>query len=115
MRDYDPPPLLHMEAYVSLVLIPYINDFHILIMGMNGGRMGGLSMTFGGDILHVSYASCLRENIGKTMIATVDLLLPYEMSHLHLMSTWEEDVMEGLIGRDLDYEESVSLRGFTNG
>ena len=47
-------------------------------------------MPMGRGVLHVSYASCLRENIGKTMIATLGLFLPYEMSHLHLMSTLEE-------------------------
>ena len=31
------------------------------------------------------------------------------------MSTWEEHFMEGLIGRHLDYEESVSHGGVTNG
>ena len=63
-----------------------------------------LDVPFGREILHVSYASCFRENIGKTMIASLDLLLPCGMSHFHLMRTWEEHVMEGLIGRHLDYE-----------
>ena len=111
--DYDPPPLLHMAAYVSLVLIPYIDDVFILIIGMNEGRMQGLNMPFGRDILHVSYSSCFMEKIGQTMIATLDLFLPYEMSHLHLMSTWEEHFMEGWIGRKLAYEEILSHGGVT--
>ena len=52
MLDYDPPPLLDMVAYVSLVLIPYIDDVVILIMGMNGGMKGGVNMPFGREILH---------------------------------------------------------------
>ena len=47
------------------------------------------------------------------MIATLDLLLPYEIRHFHLMSTWEENFMEGWIGRHLDYEESLSHGGVT--
>ena len=74
-----------------------------------------LILIIGSDILHVSYASCFRENIGQTTIATLDLLLPYEMSHLHLMRTWEEHFMEGLIGRHLVYEERLSHGGVTNG
>ena len=48
------------------------------------------------------------------MIATLDLLLPCGMSHLHLMRTWEEHVMEGWIGRHLAYEGSLSHGGVTN-
>ena len=77
--------------------------------------MEGLDVPFGREILHVSYATCLRENIGKTMISSLGLFLPCGMNHLHLMSTWEEHFMEGLIGRHLAYEESVSHRGVTNG
>ena len=72
-----------------LVFLPYIDDVLILIMGINGGRMGGLKMPFGRETLHVYYATCFKENLGKTMSVTLDLFLPYEMSHLHLMSTWE--------------------------
>lgn len=61
--------------------------------------MQGLNVPFGSEILHLSYASCFRENIGQTMIATLGLLFPYEMSHWHIMSTWEEHFMDGLIGR----------------
>ena len=57
MWDYDPPPLLYMTAYVYLVLIPYIDDVLILIVGMVGGRMQGLNMAIGSEMLHVSYAS----------------------------------------------------------
>ena len=47
------------------------------------------------------------------MIASLGLLLPCGMSHLHLMGTSEEDVMEGLIGRHLVYAESISHGGVT--
>ena len=81
MWDYDPPPLFHMTAYVSLIMIPYIDDFLIIIVGMIVGRMQGLNVPIGSEILHVSYDLFFRENIGKTMISTLDLLLPYEVSH----------------------------------
>ena len=77
--------------------------------------MGGLSMPFGRKDLHVYYATCLRENIGKNMIATLELFLPCGMSHLHLIRTWEENVMEGFIGIYLVYEESLPHGGVTNG
>ena len=31
MWDYDPPPLLHLIVYVSLVLIPYVDDVLIIV------------------------------------------------------------------------------------
>ena len=98
MWDYDPPLVLHMEAYVSLVMIPYIDDALIIIVGMIGGRMQGLNVPIGSDILHVSYASFSKENIWKTMISTLDLLSPYRMIHFVNLSPWEEHFMDGLIG-----------------
>ena len=77
--------------------------------------MEGLDVPFGREILHVFYASCFRENIGKTIIATLGIFLPCGMNHLHLMRTWEENFMEGLIGRHLVYEERLSHGGVTNG
>ena len=96
-----------------LVLIPYIYDVIVPIMGMNGGRMGGLSMPFGREIIYVYYASCFKDNIGKTMISSLGLFLPCGMSHLHLMRTWEDHFMEGLVGRHLVHEESLSHGGVT--
>ena len=84
-------------------------------MGMIGGRMEGLDVPFGREILHVHYAICFRENLGQTMIVSLDLLLPYGMNHLHLMRTWEENFMEGWNGRHLDYEGILSHGGVTNG
>ena len=107
MWDYDNPTLLHMETYIYLVLIPYIDDVIILIVGMIGGRMGGLNMPIEREILHVSYASCFREDIGRTTISSLGLFLPCGMSHLHLMRTWEENFMEGWIGRHLAYGGSL--------
>ena len=104
-----------MVVYMYLVLIPYIDDVLIIFMGMIGGRMEGLDVTFGRDILHVSYVSCFRENIGQTIIASLVIFLPCEMSHLNLMRTWEEYFMEGLIGRHLAYEGSLLHGGVTNG
>ena len=71
-------------------------------------------MPFGREILHVSYASCFRENIGQTMIISLDLFLPCGMRHLHLMRTWEENFMEGWIGRHLAYEGILSHDCVTN-
>ena len=99
MWDYDPPPFFHIVVYMYLVLIPYIDDVLILIMGMNGGRMGGLIMPFGRDTLHFYYATCFRENIGQTMFVSFELLSPYGMDYLHLMRTLEEKFMEGWINQ----------------
>ena len=114
MWDYDPPPFLHIYVYMYLVLIPYIDDVLNIFMGMIGGRMGGLNVPYGREIIHVHYATCFRENLGQTMISTLDLLLPCGMIHLHLMRTWEEHVMEGWIGRHMAYEGSLSYGGVTN-
>ena len=76
--------------------------------------MGGLYVSYGREILHVHYATCFRENIGKTMFVSLELLLPYGMDHLHLMRTLEEHFMEGCIGRHLAYEGILSHDGVTN-
>ena len=61
----------------------------------------------------ISYASCFRENIEQHMIATLDLLFPYGMSHLVNLSIWEEHFMDGLIRGHLVYEERLSHGGVT--
>ena len=77
--------------------------------------MEGLDVPFGREILHVHYATCLRENLGKTMIVSLDLFLPCGMNHLYLMRTLEEHVTEGWIRRHLAYEGSLSNGDVTNG
>ena len=64
MWDYDPPPFFHIVVYMYRGLIPYIDDVVIIFMGMNGGRMEGLDVPFGREILDVYYASFFMDNIG---------------------------------------------------
>ena len=59
-------------------------------------------MPFGRENLHVSYATCFREKIGKSMISILDLLIPYGMSHLGKLSTWEVPLMS--VWEDFFYE-----------
>ena len=47
------------------------------------------------------------------VVDTLDILFPYEVSHWHLMSTWEEHFMEGFIGAHLVHEERLSHGGVT--
>ena len=112
--DYDPHPFLHIFVYMYLVLIPYIDDVLILFMGMIGGRMGGLEVPYGREIIHVHYATCFRNNIGKTMFVSLELLSPCGMNYLHLIRILEEKFMEE-IGRHLAYEGILSHVGVTNG
>ena len=114
MWDYDPPPFMQISVCMYLVLIPYIDDVLILFMGFFGGRMGGMYMPYGREALHVHYATCFRENIGKTMFVSFELLSPCGMDYLHLMRTLEEKFMEDWIGRHLAYEKSLSHVGVTN-
>ena len=79
MWDYDPPPFVQIPVCMYLVLIPYIDDVLILFTGMFGGRMGGMYVPYGRDILHVHYATCFRENIGQTMFVSLELLSPCGM------------------------------------
>ena len=67
-----------------------------------------------GERFSMFIVTCFKENIGKTMIVSLELLLPCGMSHLHLMTTWQEHVMGGWIGRHLAYEGSLSHYGVTN-
>ena len=115
MWDYDPPPYFHISVCMYLVLIPYIDDVLIIFMGMIGGRMEGLNVPFGREILHVNYATCVRDNIGKTMFVSFDLLSPCGMNYLHLIRNLEDQFMEGWIGEHLSYEGSLSHVGITNG
>ena len=78
---------------MSLILIPYVDDVLIIVVGMIGGMTHGLDVPIGNEILHISYSSCFRENIGKYVIATLYLLFHYGMSHLRNLSTWEVPLM----------------------
>ena len=113
LRYHYPPPVLHMTASVSFILIPYIDDVLIIVVGMIGGMTYGLYVPIGSEILHISYASCFREKIGQHMIATLGLLFPYGMSHLVNLNIWEEHFMDGLIEGHLVHEESLSHGGVT--
>ena len=84
-------------------------------MGMYGGRIGGMYVPYGMDIIHLPYATCFRENIGQTFFVSFELLSPYGMDYLHLMRTLEEKFMEGWIGRHLAYEGILSHDSVTNG
>ena len=95
MWDYDPPPYAQIYVCMYVVLIPYIDDVLVIFMGMYGGRMGGMYVPYGMEILHVYYATCFRENIGPAMFVSFELLSPYGMDYLHLMRTLEEQFMEG--------------------
>ena len=55
MWDYDPPPVLHMEASMTLIMIFYVDDVLIIDVGMIGGMTHGLDMPIGNEILHISY------------------------------------------------------------
>ena len=70
---------------------------------------------YGMNILHVSYVTYFRDNIGKTMFVSCDLLSPYGMDYLHNMRTLEEQFMERWIGEQLAYGGSLSHVGVTNG
>ena len=76
--------------------------------------MGGMYVAYGREIHHVHYATCFRENIGKTMLVSFELLSPYGMDYLHLMRTLEEQFMEGWIGEHLAYEGILSHVGVTD-
>ena len=89
MWDYDPPPYAQIFVCIYVVLIPHIDDVLVLFMGMIGGRMKGLNVSFGREILHGSYVSYVWGSIRPAMITTLGLLFPYGMSHLGNLSTWE--------------------------
>ena len=67
------------------------------------------------QILHVSYPTCFREDIGQAMFVSFELLSPCGMDYLHLMRTLEEKYMEGWIGEHLAYGESLSYYDVING
>ena len=45
--DYDSPPVFHMAASVSLILIPYVDNVLIIVVGMIGGMTHGLDGPIG--------------------------------------------------------------------
>ena len=91
--DYDPPPYAQTIVDIHVVLVPYIDDVLVLFMGMIGGWMKGLDVSFGREILHGYYVSNVWERIGPSMITTLGLLFPYGKSHLRNLSTWEVPLM----------------------
>ena len=64
-------------------------------MGMYEGRMGGMYVPYGREILHFHYATCFGENIGQTVFVSLDLVLPCGMKYLHLMTALYNDVVSG--------------------
>ena len=77
--------------------------------------MRGRYLPYGMEILHLSYVTCFRENIGQTMVISFELFPPYGMDYWHLMRTLEEKFMEGWIGEHLAYEGIFSHVCVTNG
>ena len=76
--------------------------------------MGGMHVPNGMDFIHLSYATCFREDIGQAIFVSFELLSPCGMNYLHLMRTLEEQFMEGWIGKNLAYGGSLSHIGVTN-
>ena len=82
-----------MAVNITLTMIPYVDDVLIIVVGMVGDTTHGVDFLIRDDILHISYALYFRDNIGPSMIATLDLLFPYAMSHLGNLSTWKVPLM----------------------
>ena len=101
------------------LLIDHRNYTPLDLMGIAGTVTKlcviGMYVPYGMEIIHVTYATCFRENMGQAMLVSFELLSPYGLDYLHLMRTWEEHVMEGWIGRHLASERSLSHGGVTNG
>ena len=110
-----PPPYAQIYVCMYVVFLPYIDDVLVLFMGMYGGRMGAIYVPYGMEVLHVPYATCFGEDIGKAMFVSFELLSPCGMDYLHLMRTLKEQFMDGWIGEHLAYGESLSHDDVTNG
>ena len=110
-----PPPYVQFSIHMHIVLIPYIDYVLVIFMGMDGGRREGMYVPYGMNILHVTYVTYFRENIGKTMFVSCDLFSPYGMGYLHLMRNLEEQVMEGWFGEHLAYGGSLTHVCVTKG
>ena len=79
MWDYDPPPLLHLMFYVSLVLILYVYDL-IIVGDMIGGMTHWLDVAIGNGTSHTS--SCLKGIMGHYVANILYHLFPYEVRHM---------------------------------
>ena len=74
---------------MTLIMIPYVDDVFIIVVGVIGEMTHGLDVPIRDEILHIYYVSYFKENIAQSMISTLDLLFPYGMSHLGNLSIWE--------------------------
>ena len=88
MWDYDPPPLLHLIVYVSLVLIPYVDGVLIIAGDMIGGVTHWLDVSIGDETSHIS--SCFKGIMGNYMATTIHHLFPYEGSHMIELCLWDK-------------------------
>ena len=77
--------------------------------------MGSLYVAHGMETLYVPYATCFRESIGSTMFVSFEFLTPCGMDCAHLIMTWEEQFIEGWIGENLAYAESLTHDSVING
>ena len=91
MWDYDPPTVFHMEASMTLIMIPYVDDVLIIAGNMIGGMTYWLDVSIGNETSHNS--SCFRSSMGHCMAATIYHLFPYELSHMIDLSLWEKPLM----------------------
>ena len=80
MRDHCPSTLLHMEASMTLIMIPYVDDVLIIVGDMTGGMTHWLDVSVGNETSHIS--SCFRRSMGHYIATKLYHLFPYQMSHM---------------------------------
>ena len=82
MRDHYPSPLIHMEASMTLIVIPYVDDVLIFFGNMIGVKAHWLDVSMGNEISHTFYASCFKGSMGDGISTTVDCLFKIGRAHV---------------------------------
>ena len=115
MWDYDPPPYVHLDVCLYIVLLPYIDDMLVLFMGIYGGRMGSMHVPNELKDIHVSCVIYFRGDIRQPMGVSHEILFPCGMNFAHLILNLGKQFMEGWIGEHLAYDGGLIFDDGTNG
>ena len=92
MRGHCTSPLIHMEASMTLIMIPYAED-QIFVGNMIGGETHWLDVSLGEEISHTFCTTCFKGSMEDDMATIGDHLFLYEVEHMIVWNTWDMPLM----------------------
>ena len=88
LRDHCPSPLLHMEASMTLIMIPYAEDVLTFVRNVVGGETHFLDVFLGEESPYFFCTTCSKGSMRNYMATITYHLFLYNMDHMFGWSTW---------------------------